>query len=582
MLGRIEGSELRRVLDAIGTPAFMVAIEPDDRFIIIYGNKALQRATGLSDEELAGHMPDELVPANQVAVVKEHYSRCARSGEAVEFQTLLALPVGERWWRTTITPIFNASGRIVRLMGTTIDVTAERQAHDLLRYQHLLLTVQQDLMPFGILVAAQDGSILNWNTKFRDMWGLTDDLLRQGRHATFPLVLEQLVDPAPYSEKVEELYRNLHESVDGAELKLKDGRTIEWHSRGLIDEKNIVRGRVWFFADVTKDRIAEQRLREAHALQQAILDSAGQIILSVDNDGIIRSFNAAGERLLGYRAEELIGKATPYLFHDMEEIEQRRAEASQALGYELTVDELFHSRARAGEATSWEWHYVRRDGTRFPVELSLTPLLDENGNRTGFMGIVTDISERKASEQRLLELATTDALTKLSNRRHFLEQVDQALRHARRYNEAIAVALIDIDHFKRINDTQGHAAGDTALTAVAARLADALRDSDLICRWGGEEFAALLVHTSHNMAVMVAERLRTAAQNLNLWYDGHPLPITVSIGLSDWCPTETALEKALRRADAALYQAKQSGRNRVQCIWHQDNVTTDKVGQLHA
>jgi diguanylate cyclase (GGDEF)-like protein len=175
-----------------------------------------------------------------------------------------------------------------------------------------------------------------------------------------------------------------------------------------------------------------------------------------------------------------------------------------------------------------------------------------------------------AAEARIRVLAETDELTGLANRRHASERLLEAGAHAARHGRALSVALLDVDHFKAVNDSHGHEAGDAVLCAVARACEGVLRESDLLARWGGEEFLAVLPETDAGAARGVAERLRGAVEGLRIDNAGGPAhAVTVSAGVATWAPPGPAWRRPdrdalLKQADAALYRAKAGGRNRVE------------------
>jgi len=177
------------------------------------------------------------------------------------------------------------------------------------------------------------------------------------------------------------------------------------------------------------------------------------------------------------------------------------------------------------------------------------------------MAVVVDITARKELEAHLQQLASTDPLTGLANRGSFFALAAEELKRTQRYRRPLAVVMLDIDHFKDINDSFGHEAGDVALRAFAALCRSLLREPDVMGRIGGEEFALLLPETTRESAKVLAERLRAAVAELRL--PGLCASMTVSIGISEVLPEETALSQALSRADQALYAAKRAGRNRI-------------------
>jgi diguanylate cyclase (GGDEF)-like protein len=187
---------------------------------------------------------------------------------------------------------------------------------------------------------------------------------------------------------------------------------------------------------------------------------------------------------------------------------------------------------------------------------------------SAFLVVVTKRSKRDFVElregQELLKFqAATDPLTGARNRRSFLEQGEKELRRARRHKRPLSVLMMDVDHFKRINDTYGHAVGDKVLTCLVSECRGVLREADILGRLGGEEFAVVLTEDNPAAARDVAERLRRTLEDLEIETSGGTLEFTVSIGVSG-CQTDTeSLDEALKRADKALYAAKTGGRNRV-------------------
>ncbi|MBU1235597.1 MAG: diguanylate cyclase [Gammaproteobacteria bacterium] len=180
------------------------------------------------------------------------------------------------------------------------------------------------------------------------------------------------------------------------------------------------------------------------------------------------------------------------------------------------------------------------------------------------LGWFYDVTQQKQSERQLEHLAMTDSLTGLHNRRSFLEIAERELSRATRYGNPLAILMLDIDHFKAVNDTHGHRVGDNVLKEFARLCQQTLRTFDTVGRVGGEEFAILLPQTSHEQAVGVAERIRQLVEHARLSLEhGLPLQFTVSIGVAEVPDTPTNIDTLLNQADTALYDAKRTGRNRV-------------------
>ncbi len=231
---------------------------------------------------------------------------------------------------------------------------------------------------------------------------------------------------------------------------------------------------------------------------------------------------------------------------------------------ELDPAELAERRRR-GQTGEYRADYLirtRGGGKRWLADHS-SPWLDDAGREIGSAGVLSDITERKRLEESLRYLATTDHLTGAFNRRHFLDLSQRELVRARRYGIGLSLAIMDLDHFKAVNDRLGHAAGDAVLAGLAGRVWGGLRENDVFGRLGGEEFGVTLVECSPSQALAVAERLRAAVAGRPFDAAGAELTVTVSLGLASLAGAEEELEALMQRADTALYAAKEAGRDRV-------------------
>ena len=169
-----------------------------------------------------------------------------------------------------------------------------------------------------------------------------------------------------------------------------------------------------------------------------------------------------------------------------------------------------------------------------------------------------------ALNKELEEISITDSLTQVFNRQYFMDRIKQEVKRAYRYGTHVSLLMFDIDHFKKVNDTYGHQAGDSVLAGVAGLIKDGLRDTDLFARYGGEEFCLLAMAMDQAGAELLAERLRKKVESAEFVPGGNSLKVTVSIGVSAWTPEiKENFEELVRRADSALYSAKQQGRNRI-------------------
>jgi diguanylate cyclase (GGDEF)-like protein len=198
------------------------------------------------------------------------------------------------------------------------------------------------------------------------------------------------------------------------------------------------------------------------------------------------------------------------------------------------------------------------------VERHSTVLRNDDGQYLGRVWFFRDITSQKQTEATLKELAHHDPLTGVANRRYFFERANQEVARAKRSSTALSIAELDIDYFKRINDQNGHAAGDEMLKSLCNSSQRLLRGADIFARIGGEEFAVLLPDTNLDGAACLAERLQRAITGSKLSLSSGEISCTISIGVATLRSTDTCIEDCLLRADNAMYRAKQNGRNRVE------------------
>ena len=285
------------------------------------------------------------------------------------------------------------------------------------------------------------------------------------------------------------------------------------------------------------------------ALLETVLDNIRACVYMKAPDGRYLYANRASGELLQRAPAQLIGLRDEDIFPPETSSHFRQLDAQvMAGGCKVEGMEVF--RLPDG-----------RDRYYWSVKM---PLFTDQGEMYALLGMSTDMTERKHLEDEMLRLATTDDLTRLSNRRHFLERAESTLSRSRRYNEPLALLMCDIDFFKNINDTFGHAVGDQALCKVADIIRGSLRDTDLAGRIGGEEFAILLVQTELDSAHDVADRLRRSIEAAPIDLDdGQHILLTISIGIATPSYPMETLATLLQHADQALYAAKRQGRNRV-------------------
>jgi len=304
-------------------------------------------------------------------------------------------------------------------------------------------------------------------------------------------------------------------------------------------------------------RLGRERQCVAHQSEERrrLLAALGDGVFGLDREGRCSFINPAALQMLGYASDEVIGIDLHALFH------HRRQDGSVYPEADCPVVRTY----KDGETRHTEDWFTCKDGSGLPVLLTVTPVIS-GGNREGVVVVFSDISERLRFEHELRTQATTDALTGLPNRRHFLRELEIELNRIRRHPEMCsAVLMVDLDHFKNVNDRYGHSVGDLVLKHFADELMRLSRRSDKLGRLGGEEFCLLLTDTLANQACQMANRLCSRIAGSLVHVNGIDLRYTVSVGVAMLQPGDVSVDSALARSDAALYQAKAAGRNCLVC-----------------
>jgi diguanylate cyclase (GGDEF)-like protein/PAS domain S-box-containing protein len=448
---------------------------------------------------------------------------------------------------THAAPLRDAAGRITCVLGVARDVTRRREAEE-----RLALSLK------GSDLAMTDWHIPSDALVFGEGWtkllGYRLDELQP--HAS---TLAGLMNTKDALAARDAMVRHLKGETPFLEaevrLRHKDGRWIWVLARGMAVER-APDGRAVRVAgtamDITARKRAEAEVARLSQWNELLLNSAGEGIYGVDREGFCTFINPVALVILGFAKEEVLGKKQHPLFH------HHHKDGSPYPEEECPI----YRTLRDGVRREVEDAFIRKNGEVIPVQLTVTPM-HENGQIVGVEAVFQDIGQRKAMEQELMRLATTDPLTGAANRRHFFEQLEMELARIKRFGKPAAFLMVDLDHFKNINDIHGHAAGDKVLEHFAGLARLHLRRVDLFGRLGGEEFGILLPGTDGAGALQFAERFRGHVADTPVESGKGIIPFTISIGVAEFDPSDAAPDSIMARADGALYRAKESGRNAV-------------------
>ncbi|PWB36040.1 PAS domain S-box protein [Pseudomonas sp. SDI] len=322
-------------------------------------------------------------------------------------------------------------------------------------------------------------------------------------------------------------------------------------------------------------KLLAQRQAFASALQaekdraQITLESIGDGVITTDVEGNIAYMNPAAEHLTHWNAEQAQGLPLAALFSLLDDNAEK--------DHLSLTEHILNGALRGG---SEQAKLIQRlDGSTVSVTLVGAPILSE-GEVGGVVLVLHDMTQERQYIANLSWQATHDALTGLANRREFEYRLEQALNELARQVGRHSLMFLDLDQFKLVNDTSGHAAGDELLRHICAVLQAGLREGDVLARLGGDEFGILLQNCPAEQAERIAENLRQAVQSLHFVWKGRPFMTTVSVGLVHLVQAPSSLEASLRAADMACYMAKERGRNRVQLYHPDDTELSMRFGEM--
>ncbi|GFO53741.1 hypothetical protein GMSM_07480 [Geomonas sp. Red276] len=342
-----------------------------------------------------------------------------------------------------------------------------------------------------------------------------------------------------------------------ARFRCRDGKTLA----GLVSADTIeIKGRsslLTLFNDITE----RKKLEEDRAWLAAIVESSDDAILAADPSGAIVSWNTGAEKMLGVLAEEAKGRHLSTLVPA-----SRRDEMVRILNGVV-----------AGEAVSHlETLYLTRDGAEIYVSLTLSPISTPRGELAGISCIARDVTERTRMEETIRHQAQHDTLTDLPNRKLFMDFLSLELAQARRNRKNLAVLFLDLDHFKQINDTLGHAAGDLLLQSVAQRLRRCVRESDTVARIGGDEFNVLMPDLTQTDDVGTVVGKIMGVFSTPFLLDNVEINATTSVGISMFPVDGESSEELVAKADRAMYVAKKGNGNSYQFYNEEINARTGR------
>ena len=551
--------EIEQVFHGTQDAMFLISVEGEESFRFIRNNQAHQTFTGISLETIWNKTPEELLGEELGRKVTRNYARCLTAGQPVSYEETLHLPSGERTWNTTLTPVFK-NNKAQYIVGSSQDITQRKQLEVALKENERRLRHITDTMGEGLYVMDKQGVVTFVNHAASELLGYTEEeILGQAGHELFHVHNHQgkqvTLEHCPTFQAVNQ--GNTYRGEDYFQRRDKSIFPVEVIGRPMWENGHVV-GSVNTFIDITHRRSIEESLRESEERFRITLENLPGAVFVHDRKGRFLMVNRAACQQTGYSREELlqmhVGDLDP------------QAPAREDI---FSIWQNMES----GQASMVESFHTRNDGSTYPVEVFINAITLDG--QPALLAVAYDISQRKAAEERLHLMATTDELTGLRNRRHFSEAVRNELERAHRYQEFFSLLMLDIDFFKEINDKYGHGGGDEVLRHFARLLKKDLRQMDITGRVGGEEFSIILPHTDLGGAYTIAERLRQNIEATPAVYQGNWIFFTVSIGAASYQKGMKSQDEIFKMADNALYKAKSHGRNLV--VTYENNLQESVV-----
>ncbi|MFM8424287.1 MAG: diguanylate cyclase [Chloroflexota bacterium] len=459
------------------------------------------------------------------------------------------------WWEDRYVPVYDEKGEIVGISVFVIDITQRKQIEQALRTSEINYRSIMDQAADGIFIAEPSGRYVDVNRAGCEMLGYT-------REEILSLSMQDLAAGTKYNPiRMKDLLEG-KTVIAERDLIGKNGKLVPVE----ISAKMMRDGRLIGIARNVVDRRREEARVRFLAF---VMDKVSSAVISTDNDLKINYWNKGAEILYGWQEADVLGK----LVDDVCGTEFMEGQQ------ELAQQSLIKDKTWRGELKQ-----KHRSGKEIWVDASVTLLEDDSGNYVGGVTINHDVTERKLAEDELRrtkesieqinltlrrafereQLASrTDSLTGVFNRRYFFELLGYEFSASRRYERPLSLVMFDVDYLKKINDTYGHQVGDELLKKAANVVRGELRTSDVLARYGGDEFVILLSNSSEQDASMVLERIYRELKSTIISADHKKLGISISAGISSLQPDMEKADQLVMLADRALYVAKNSGRNRV-------------------
>ena len=520
----------------------------DNIGILTYINKRLEKITGYSREEVVGKNVFKLgVFSNEMLKILKGRLKARLTGGTAHLrrEILLKCKNGKWIWIETTAKLIKKWGIPSSLRITVQDITKRKRTENILqesekKYRELVQNTNVIILRMDI-----NGRITFFNEFAQKFFGYTKDEIL-GKNVVGTIVPEMDTSYRDLKAMIKDIIQNpnLYTINENENIRRNGERVwILWTNKGAIDKDGHITEILCIGNDITEHKKVEEALRKSQQEFDSLFKSSPEALVYMDENSNILNINPRFTELFGYTLKEIKGRnINDGMIHPPDKIEEGK-----------NLDKIALSKGYF----SYETIRKKKDGTLFPVSISGSNILID-GHVKGILGIYINITERKKLEEELKKLARFDNLTGSCNRGYGLALLDRQLKLAKRNKTKILLAYLDVDNFKDINDSFGHEEGDKVLKEVVKLFKSTLREIDIICRMGGDEFLLILPDSSLRDIPLIKERLNKNLERLNQILD-KPYKIKFSIGFSCYDPDNPqSIDELIKIADKKMYKEKNS------------------------
>ncbi|MBL0143778.1 MAG: PAS domain-containing protein [Betaproteobacteria bacterium] len=540
---RAREEELRFFAENIPEAIVYIDLERGCTFV----NNVFLASRGITREHALGKFPRDVYPPDLVQALKPHLERVER-GESVSYERRMRISGKdeERWVRVKLTPRKNDAGRVLGYYVVSSDVHDLMTAKTSLQEKERELRQVIDSIPTPMVYVdaqqryryANDAFLFFAGRRAGEVVGRTVlEVLGAERHEALQPVLRRVLDGETVNVTRPIIY------PDGR------GRWMSIRYTPRHDGAGRVLGYYATTSDIHEQKAVEEELRRANSILSAHFDNTPLAVVEWNPDMKVTRWSGSAESIFGWSADEVLGRP----LQDLRLVYEEDAPAVSAAVQRL-VD------GTTSQGTTLNRNY-RKDGSVIWTEWHNSVLRDSDGTLMSILSLAQDVSSRIQSEERLQFMATHDGLTGLPNRLLLPDRLSSAISRAQRFSHGVAVLFLDLDHFKDVNDTFGHRVGDELLKSLARRVRGTLRQSDLLVRLSGDEFVIVLEDLEGDGGTdRVAQKILDDVLR-PFTIEGQEVQVSASLGYAVYPDDGNDPETLLKNADAAMYHAKEMGRN---------------------